>query len=233
MAVIRLGSIVSDIRGSIGEETYSRGQGGLYVKARSGPTGEPTAKQLASTAATTALSQAWSATLTEAQRESWQTYAKQFPRPNQWGQPSLKNGFTRFIAVNFPQYVQSSAVAFRTAPVQPPFTPPVFSFTATTAPDKFIIPAPLVNICNGSHVLWLYIYVGTEQNVGRNYYRTPYTSLYYTTRAYSIWQYFPLTISVVPAVYTTGKKIWLRMRIQCSECGHISTPAQASAIFDA
>ncbi|HUW33205.1 MAG TPA: hypothetical protein VM223_16475, partial [Planctomycetota bacterium] len=91
MAGIQLGSIVSDIRGSVGTETYSRGQGGLYVKARSGPTGEPTAKQIQSTDATTALSQAWSDTLTEAQRETWRTYAAQFPKANRWGKHTYKN----------------------------------------------------------------------------------------------------------------------------------------------
>ena len=231
--MIQTGSIVSDIRGSIGDETYSRNQGGLYVKLRTGPTALPNANQLAITAAMTALSQAWSGTLTDAQRETWQTYAKRYPKANQWGQRTLHNGYNRFVAVNFPKYVQSSAVAFESAPLAPPFNPPDFTFTATTVPDQFTIPLPLFNEQDGLHTLWVFTYIGIEKNTGVNFYANPYTFLSYDTRSYNAWVLNPLIITSAPPAFTTGKKIWLRMRIQCSVCGNISAPAQASAIFDA
>ena len=231
--MIQTGSIVSDIRGSVGDETYSRNQGGLYVKSRSGPTAEPNANRLVITAAMTALSQAWSGTLTDAQRATWRTYAKQYPKANRWGQRTLHNGYNRFVAVNFAKYVQSSAIAFASAPIAPPFNPPDFTFAATTAPDTFTITAPLLNEPNTDHPLWIFTYVGAEQNVGVNFYAHPFTSLSYDVRTLAAWQAAALVVTSDPPAFTTGKKIWLRMRVQCSISGNISTPAQASTIFDA
>ena len=120
MALINLGSIVADIRGSVGDETYSRNQGGAYVRARSGPSAPPNANQLNITASMTALSQAWSGTLTEANRNTWHEYAEQFPRPNRWGKRVLSNGYTRFVSINFPRYVATGLLTRSVAAAKPP-----------------------------------------------------------------------------------------------------------------
>jgi len=231
--VIQTGSIVSDIRGSVGNETFARNQGGLYVRARAGPAGEPSANQIAIHESVTALSQVWSGTLTEAQRETWRTYAAQFPRRNQWGETSLKNGYTRFIAVNFPHHVAADGIGFASAPTAPPLGPTNFSFTATTTPDTFTIPIPLLPAANPDNDLWIFTYVGAEQNQGVSFYRHPFQLLDVTTKTKTAWTAVALTIVVDPPAYTTAKKIWLRLRVQDSATGSLSTTAYASAIFDA
>lgn len=233
MAVIQTGSIVSDIRGSVGSETYSRGQGGAYVRARAGPGGEPNANQLEITAAMTDLSQAWSDTLTEQQREDWQTYAKQFPKPNRWGRRTLKNGYNRFIGVNFNRYVENDNIATASPPTAPPIGPPDFTHVAATNPDTFSIPYPLLPTLPGTDTLWVFSYVGAEQNVGRYFYATPWTRLAFSAITVANWKANPLVETSEPAAFTTGKKIWLRIRVQHSTTFAISTPAQAVAIFDA
>jgi len=233
MAVIQTGSIVSDIRGSVGEETYSRNQGGLYVAARSGPSGEPSANQLAVTAAMTALSAAWSATLSDPNRETWRTYGRQFPTPNRWGKPTITNGYCRFIAVNFPQYIENAAIATLNAPTAPPINMPNLSFTATTAPDEFTIPAPVLTIPAEDSNLWIYTYIGVEQPAGVSFYANPFTKFDCSIRTLDAWQAADLVLLSLPAAFTTAKKIWLRQRIQCATSFAISTPGYASAIFDA
>ena len=232
MAVIHTGSIVSDISGSVGTETYSRNQGGLFVKTRKGPTAPPSESQLEVTATITALSRAWSDTLTDGQRETWRTYAAQFPEANHWGERLLHNGYARFIAVNFPRFRNADALATAVAPTAPPFCTPGFILTATTVPDMFTIPKPIINEIDELHTLWVFTYIGIEKTPGVNYYSGPWKFLSFHTRTLQAWTAAPLTVTVAPPVYTTGKKIWLRMRIQCSNCFNISPLAQAAAIFD-
>lgn len=233
MAVVRLGSLVQDIRGSVGEETYSRGQGGIVVRQRKGPGGVPNANQLSITDTMTVLSAAWSDTLTEENRETWQTYAKQFPRANRWGERSLRNGYTRFIAINFNRHVEDGTIATVIAPTCPPFNLPNMVLTATTNPDEFSYPAPLLNESDSDHVLWIFTYIGAQQNAGRNFYRDPFQFIDFATRTLAQWRAAPLVVTSAPDAFTTGKKIWTRTRIQCSQCFSISPAAYASAIFDA
>lgn len=233
MAVVQLGSIVQDIRGSVGEETYSRGQGGIIVRKRTGPGGVPNANQIAITDTMTDLSAAWSDTLTQQDRETWRTYAKQFPRANRWGKKNLRNGYTRFIATNFNRYVQTQTIATATAPVSPPLNLPAMILTATADPDRFSFPAPDINESDPTHVLWIFTYIGVQQNAGVNFYKHPFRLLDFSTITLEAWRAAPLIVESDPPAYTAGKKIWTRTRIQCSDSFAISPPAYASAIFDA
>lgn len=233
MARINLGSLVTDITGSVGTETYSRNQGGAYVKERAGPSGPPSANQLVVTTAMTDLSREWSGTLTEAQRKGWREYASRFPRPNTWGQRSLKNGYTRFIAVNFPNYENRSLLFTANAPTDPPLSMPIFELEADSVPPRVIVFAPLISQTDLMAPLVNYTYIGVEQNPGVSFYKSPFVRINRQSRTLGSWQSAPMVIPVTTGLLTTGQKIWVRIRVQCSLCFATSPLGTANAIIDA
>lgn len=131
MASIRLGSVIADIRGSVGDETYGRNQGGLYVRQRVSPSQPPSDERDARQAAMTALSQAWSGTLNQTQRDTWTQYGRQHPLPDRFGRPRDLAGICHFIRCNCQRYRDESAITASTAPTSPPPAMPGFTAAAT------------------------------------------------------------------------------------------------------
>lgn len=231
MAVIKTGSIVADIRGSVGDDTYARNQGGLYIRARSSPTGEPTEDQLACQAAVTALSQYWSATLTDQQRADWRTYAHQHPGPNRWGDLTITNGYTRFIRLNFTRYRIDTAVAFPDAPLGPPIHPATFTFTAEDAGDTVTIDLSFPTYGGGLKNLQVFAYLGPQVNAGRNFFNGPFR--YVGTNRYNTSWQFDAWTEDSPWNLTEGKKVFLRMVAQMRDNGELSSAFQTSTIVTA
>lgn len=133
MATVKLGSVVSDIRGSIGDETYGRNQGGIFVRARVDPAQPSSTARDATQAAMTALSQAWSGSLSDAQRSTWRTYAQAFTLPDRFGRPKTLSPICHFIRSNAQRYRTDSTITAEIAPAQPPLPMPSFGFTAKAA----------------------------------------------------------------------------------------------------
>lgn len=75
MAVIKLGGGVTDMRGSIGGNTFSRGPAGPYVRARVKPINPRSNRQAVVRAYLSYLSQFWGKTMDPAVREAWEVYA--------------------------------------------------------------------------------------------------------------------------------------------------------------
>lgn len=174
MAVIRTGSIVSDIRGSVGDETYSRNKGGLYVRARVDPAQPASAERDLRQAALTAISQHWSASLTSAQRVSWRGYAAQHFLPNRWGTLSPRSGYVHFVRCNFQHYRVLAAVAFNTPPAQPPMHMPEFTLEANAAASWLRVWLPLTNYPDPVAADRYFLYCGADASAGRSYYSSPF-----------------------------------------------------------
>lgn len=96
MASIITGSIVSEIRGSVGSEAYSRNAFGPYVKARVSPTNPNTAPQIAARAVITAAVAAWKS-LTDTQRMVYIVQARQRSLINRIGIKTRVTGYNLFI----------------------------------------------------------------------------------------------------------------------------------------
>lgn len=228
MAVINTGSIVNDIRGSVGTETYARNQGGIYVRARTTPADPNTAAQQACRAAVTALSQYWSATLTDQQRNDWRRYAHQHPQPDRFGNPHLTNGYTRFIQVNANRYRLDTAVAFSFPPTAPALHPPVFTFTASSGTEEVIIALPPTNYDPPFNGLELFAFIGPEVNAGVNFYNGPW--VYLARNWYNgAWDDDPWELDV-GAIHTEDQKVFMKLIAQHKTSGELSTPYQTSAI---
>lgn len=96
MATIITGSIVAEIRGSVGSETYSRNAYGAYVKTRTSPTNpNTTPQQNARTRMSNAVA-AWQS-LSMAEQHDYITEARNRTEQNRLGLPRRVTGYTLFL----------------------------------------------------------------------------------------------------------------------------------------
>jgi len=231
VAVIRLGSIVSDIRGSVGDETFSRNQGGLFVRERVTPTDPGSAAQVLARAAVTACSQYWSGTLSQAQRDAWDTYAGQFPIPDRWGQPKHTSGYVWFLRVNIGWYRTKEALGWANPPSRPPM--PQAPFTAVLDSDceeeelhAHITLASTVDVYTG---LQMYLSIGEPVNPGVAYYSAPYLTS--GIDSYEPGWNLGLTAKRAIGCDEIGNRAWARVRQQDLTTGAIGRWTYDNAII--
>ena len=226
MANVKLGPIVSDITGSVGEQTFARNAAGLYVRNRSGPADNTGDNRVACRTALAALAVAWSTTLTDTQRASWRRYARQHPRLNRFGQSCNTAGYNRFIAINFRRRRHDSTIPFLTAPTSPPLWPPLCAITADDSADTVTIVIPPATYQTPNTGLELWAYLGQEQPPGVDFYAGPWS---YAGRNLftSSWTSNPWILSVAAGL-TAGNKIWCKLYAQDHNTGEMSGPFLAS-----
>ena len=177
MANIVLGSIVSDIRGSVGAETYSRTLAGLIVKARSNPSQPESEFRDAAQAIFTEVTQAWSGRISESQRQAWNAYAARYPRPNRWGNPIVTSGFLAFVRANCTVKQRTPAQWFDIPPKLGMLPAPIFTFRYLDYDPMFMIVLTLDPAYTLKAADCLIISIGKAVNVGVTYYSTPWRFL--------------------------------------------------------
>jgi len=99
MAKITEGSIISEIRGSVGLQTYSKNKAGAYVKAKINQTVTSTLYQLTYRDYMSQCVAGWK-TLTDAERLEWASWAQLEPSHHNLPGTSTKAGFNFFLKVN-------------------------------------------------------------------------------------------------------------------------------------
>lgn len=97
MAHIRSGSIVSDIRGKVGTEIYSRNKHGAYVKAYAAPTNPNSPDQQANRTDFQVAVSIWQS-LADSERMRWNAYAASLVRSNSIGDKRLTSGYNLFLS---------------------------------------------------------------------------------------------------------------------------------------
>lgn len=167
-------ALVTQASGSAGGATFAHNSGGLYMRARSIPTNPSTAFQTAVRNILSGLSQAWSATLTTAQRTAWDTYATNVPLIGPLGDSRKVGGLAMYIRCNTPR-VQAGLSSIAAAPTiftLGTFTNPTLTITASTG---------LISVAFTNTDLWasattgaLLVYSSRPQSVGINFFKGPY-----------------------------------------------------------
>jgi len=118
MATIKLGAIITDVRGAIGGTIFSRNANASYAKNFTKPTNPNTQRQQAVRGLFAQVAQAWR-DLTDEQRESWVVSAalSEFSYTNKVGEQSFYTGSQLFMKLNN-QLLQlnPTATPFVTAP---------------------------------------------------------------------------------------------------------------------
>lgn len=96
MAKIKFGMMMTDARGKLGGQVFSKNRSGAYVRTKVTPVNPRTASQQANRALLGNLSSQWSA-LTDTQRSAWNSAVESWQKTNVFGdlqKPTGKNLFT-------------------------------------------------------------------------------------------------------------------------------------------
>src|SRR5437660_7275288 len=98
MALIKLGALAQDVRGSLNGTTFSRNKGGAYVRTKVSPVQPVSAFSANSRQAFKIVSQTWAALLTDANRAAWIAFAALHPFINVFGDSIILSGIAFFGA---------------------------------------------------------------------------------------------------------------------------------------
>ena len=91
---------VGSMSGSQGGTTASRGRAGQYFRTRSMPTQPNTAAQTAIRTNVATASARWGGSLTDAQRDGWETFSQNFPITDKLGQPLQLTAQQAYVKLN-------------------------------------------------------------------------------------------------------------------------------------
>ena len=100
MALVKLGGLISDIRGSVGGSVFSRNKSGAIVRQRTTPINPKTARQSAARSVMATVSALWRTGTTAAQKAAWEIYAANVPAKNKLGEVIRNSGFNHFVKSN-------------------------------------------------------------------------------------------------------------------------------------
>jgi hypothetical protein len=209
MALIQLGGGVTDIRGSIGGTTYSRGPAGNIARRRVKPVNPSSSRQCSRRNTFDQLSHEWVRNLTEDERTAWRYYASNTNFVNALGATIQISALACFIRTNALRLMIGQALT-SVAPTAPGQASGL-SFTATRVADSFdiIIPAAPQGWSPNTPNDWIIVSESAPQSAGRVAKPTAFT--YLTERQGNATPpQFPWTIT---SKYkpTVGQHCWIRM----------------------
>lgn len=211
MALLKLGPLVADIRGSIGGTVFARNRGGAYARNRTTPLNPQSAAQVAVRAALGVLSNNWTTVLTQAQRDAWDAWAGQVPVPNAFGEDRFLSGINAYVAGNS-LLSQAGAALVTDAPTVFAKGPTVVgTYAPNAALDQYVfvdingfVPDAAGIHCN--------TYVSAPQNQGINFFKGPFRfagSLLATTAGAE----FPAAAVDLPFPVAAGQPLFFRTRV--------------------
>lgn len=99
MALIKLGGLAQDVRGSLNGTTFSRNKGGAYVRTKVSPVQPRSPAQLRQRLIFGNNAKAWS-TLTDTQRAAWLSFAQANPLVNVFGDSIIISGLAAYQQLN-------------------------------------------------------------------------------------------------------------------------------------
>ncbi len=123
MALIKLGALAQDVRGSLNGTTFSRNKGGAYVRSKVSPVQPVSDFSANSRQAFKIASQAWASSLTATERGAWIAFAAIHPFINVFGDSINLSGIAFFQAAN-KRLQQLGFPMVADAPVEWDVTPP-------------------------------------------------------------------------------------------------------------
>jgi hypothetical protein len=168
--------LVSQVSGSVGGITGAHNQGGLYFRSRSVPTNPQSPQQTAIRNALSSLATAWSSTLSQAERDAWETYNQNVQLTDALGEPRSVGAIGMYNRSNVSR-IQAGLPRVDDGPT----TFDLGSFTnvsiaAPTAGSPYTVDIDFDNTdawANEDDAAML-VYLSREQNPGINFFKGPY-----------------------------------------------------------
>ena len=199
--------------GSSGGTVFSHNRSGAYIRARSKPVNPNTARQVVVRNAVRALSIAWSAVLTQLQRDAWNVYAANVSWLNRLGETITLTGLNHFIRSNTP-LLQNGLARIDDAPGQ---------FNLATAELALVCSASeatqQVSVGFDAAADWAneddahqFVYMGLPQNESIAFFAGPYRLIGQIDGDGTTPPTSPeLLAAAFP--FVEGQRIWIRTRI--------------------
>lgn len=166
--------------GKLGGIVASHNKGGAYFRRKSIPTNPNTVRQQAIKNIFATLVEAWTETLTQAQREAWDVYAQNVPVTDSLGQTINLSGQNWYIGNNTPR-LQAGLPTVANAPVVFNRGNPVTSMATEVLGNPNEIGTLAGNMSTILSINGtapddgdMLIYLGAPQNASRNFFKGPY-----------------------------------------------------------
>lgn len=223
--------LLSQASGSVAGSVFSHNKGGMYMRARTTPVNPNTDAQQSVRDSMRVLVDAWTNTLTQTERDSWNLYAFNTPLLNKLGDPTKRTGQNMFVRSNLPR-LHAAMPVIETAPVTfdlGSFTP-LTGFTADASADTFTFnfgtTDPWANAAGGV----MFIYQSRPVNPTVLFFKGPW-------QLGSIIEGDP-TPPTSPHTFnslfgmTTGQRVYLKVRVGQAD-GRLSEPQIISALVTA
>jgi hypothetical protein len=179
MAKVKYGPVVADARNSIDGVVYSRNQYGAYTRIKVSPTQPRTEYQLQVRGNMSEISKAWAYTLTDEERAAWETWARNNPVTDVFGNSQVLSGIAAFNRVNGVLLAIGKSI-ITTPPAEFKATPLATCSISMTSTDQKVsitfTPSPL-----GTKER-LYMWGTGKLNGGRSFFK-PFLRLFGTSAA--------------------------------------------------
>lgn len=214
MALVKLGGLISDIRGSVGGTVFSRNKSGAIARQRTTPINPKTILQTAIRAIIALVSQAWRTGTTTAQKAAWAVFAANVPAKNKLGETINLSGFNQYVKSNTAA-LNAGLPAIPAAPVV--FTLPgedhLFAGSADAGTGKLSITFDDTRDWVDEDDAAMLIYMGLPQDDSITFFDGPYR---YAGAILGDSVAAPTTPDAtidVPFEIADGQKVWIRGKI--------------------
>lgn len=213
MALVKYGGGIVGASGSIAGNTFARNRFGNYMRARTKPINPRSDRQGTARAIMMRLAEYWRlATMSQAERDAWETYADAINWQNALGEVIKLTGFQHFIRSNARILgLGGSIVEAGPTILSLPGADTTFVVTASAASQELSVTFDNTEGWAGEVGGYLAVYMGLPQNPTRNFFGGPYRFADKITGAVEP-PASPATMTA-PFVLVEGQKIWTRASI--------------------
>lgn len=177
MALVRFGSGITQISGSIGGDVHARNRFGNYVRPRTKPVNPHSARQEAVKALLSYLAEYWHGDLTAEQRAQWEVYAAAVPMKNRLGETIHLTGYNHWMRTNMAGQTMAFDL-FNNAPVilsLPEKDPELIVTEEDVAAQTFTFTCDNADWpADGETKRGILLYMGLPQLASRNFFAGPW-----------------------------------------------------------
>ena len=232
MALIKFGGGITEMRGSLAGNTYSRNRYGAYMRARTKPINPNTDAQQLVRASLSSLTTRWAQTLTAGQRAAWDLYGTSVVMTNKLGESINLSGYNHFLRSNT-NLVRLSLPPIDDGPVvfELPDPDPTFVISGAEATQN-------ITATYDAALSWciedggmLFMFQGSPQNAQRNFFGGPWR-LWTAVEGDTVAP--PAGPKIAPAVFAISEdqRVWLYARIMRAD-GRLSQPFRTDTFITA
>jgi len=232
MALIKFGGGITEMRGSMAGNVYSRNKSGAYIRARTKPTNPNTEQQNKVRSALAYLTSRWAQDLIAAQRTAWNLYGSNVVMSNKLGESINLSGFNHYIRSNV--FLRRNGVpAIDAGPVifEIPEGDPTFSIAVSEATQFIALTFDDGMAWCSEDGAYMEIYQGQPQNAQRNFFGGPWKQCIGLVGDSAAPVTSP-TNKECSWVSTEGQHVWVYARIRRAD-GRLSQPFRNDVLVGA